>query len=298
MKRPSLGFDKIQVFGFTVSVSISVLLMLLGQGRIESTILGIGIAVMTNQFAMQKRISDAEGRLLDATPLNRHIFEDPWLLRHISSIVSDYSQVKDSPYKPFVARAKYEIERAFETLHALSEGRMRFERASPFSFGSTGITQAIKTLHATTTTAKPYGEFWRSEPSKKYLRKNKERITAGVQVERVFIMKKAQFKEDFDILNLHRANGVKVYVAWEENLKPELRENFIIMDDQVVTTTVLAVNGRVNHWMTYIAETEVEKWKRAYEVIRRNALSLEEVEISVGGTATDLGEMSKHTESH
>lgn len=93
MRAQFKNLDTLQIIGFIISAGVSAALLVAGQDTVASLTLGFVLAALTQLFDLQKRYSDSEERILQASALSKVLFRDEWLLKHIRQIVEDYQLV-------------------------------------------------------------------------------------------------------------------------------------------------------------------------------------------------------------
>lgn len=73
MKAQFRNLDTLQVVGFVISVSVSAALLIAGQDTVASITLGFVLATLTRLFDLQKRHSDSEERVFQASALSEAV---------------------------------------------------------------------------------------------------------------------------------------------------------------------------------------------------------------------------------
>lgn len=269
MKFSPTILDRFQISGFIVSASISVVLVFLGQDTIQSVILGLVLAILTQLFDIQLRHSDAEVRLLEANTLNKALYRDEWLLKHIRQIVDDYQEVQGGWFDLFNLSADDAIIECRNIIHGLAEGNLYAPFRSKFTFGSAELNNAKRTIKSVES-----GDvsFWRSPYGEKNLKVNADVIERGVELTRIFIVPDDSLDEITDILQRQQDAGIQVYIASPDSIDRDLHEDYLLMDDLVFTKTEFTGDGHTKREQISIDEIQVERLAKKFDTLLRHSI--------------------------
>lgn len=273
MKSPLKNLDAIQAVGFVISAIVSIGLLAAGQNQVASITLGFVLAMLTQLFDIQKRLSDSEERLLQANVLSRALYRDEWLLKHIRQIVDDYQSVKGKWFDLFKRRADDVIVECRNVLHSMAEDYLIADLRSPFTFGAESLASAKKSLKAVAADV----AYWRSPHAQKYLQANAEAAKRGIKVIRIFVQPLDVLRGIIDTLEQQQSWACDVYVAFPDGLPRELNEDYIIMDDKVFTKLALTGDGRAREERISIDSVEVERMSKRFDALLRYSRKLNEV---------------------
>lgn len=273
MKLKVDSLDRFQIVGFVISTLISISLIISNQDTVQSIILGLALAIITQLFDIQMRQSAIEERILEANKLSLKLYRDEKLFSRIHQIVNDYQMIKnDGWFNLFMARADAALADCHHVIHLLAEGSMAVPNRSPYNFAFAGILEASASLKGVTSDNLAW---WRSERGKRYLENNAELVKRGVDFTRIFILPQSEIGDVIDILQEHRQAGVKVFVAFIEDVPHELNQNFIIMDDRLVTRLERIGQERARERNISTKFVEVEQAKKTYEILLQYVQPLE-----------------------
>ncbi|MCP4612689.1 MAG: hypothetical protein GY845_28670 [Planctomycetes bacterium] len=225
MKSQLKNLDAIQIVGFVISATVSIGLLIAGQDKVASVTLGFVLAILTQLFDIQKRLSDSEERLLQANALSQALYRDEWLFEHIRQIVEDYQSVRSKWFELFKRRAEDAVIECRNVLHSMAEDYLIASPESPFTFGAESLAMAKKSLKAVAAADITY---WRSAHAQKYLQANAEAVKRGVRFTRVFVQTPDTLRGIVDILEQQQSLGIDVYVAFPDSISRELNEDYII----------------------------------------------------------------------
>lgn len=271
MKSQIKNLDSIQIVGFIVSALVSIGLLVAGQDRVASVSLGFVLAALTQLFDLQKRQSDIEERLLQASALSKPLYSDEWLLEHVRQIVSDYQLVKGIWYKLFKLRADGAIIQCREELHGMAEGHLitpsaRTGAGNPETFAEVKeIAKAVTSMD---------DAFWRSPEGDIYLRANADARRRKATIIRIFAYPLSTLRGMIDILETQRDLGIEVYIAPTETVPRELNEDYVILDNRIVVRTEQL--GQQQQLRVSISKAEIEQKIRQFDILLRYSKRLED----------------------
>jgi hypothetical protein len=267
-------FDTFQIVGFTTSTAVAILLVLAQVDPIQSTITGLILAIFIQLFDLQIRNSRAEERLLQANALSQVLYRDQALLAKIRQMVEDYYSVSGGWFELYKARAEHALSECHRALHSMAGGTMEPPTGSQFVLSVNALRLAQKSIKQVTDfnaiKGAPQGvRTW-------YTRSWTEAADRGVQMSMVLILS----REDLNSL-LAEANTVKMplgtYVALSEELPPDLDENYLIVDDRIVSYSERRADATVAERSISIVPLEVERMVKRFDQALRYARRAEDV---------------------
>jgi hypothetical protein len=225
---------------------------------------------------MQKRQSDSEERLLRATALSQTLCRDDWLLDHVQKIVSEYQAVKRGSFWWFKLRADETVVQCRNVLHSLGEGYMMADPRSALNFGMEVSQRAEKAMKATDLGRTAFA-WWRGTGGQAFVQANGEAVQRKVRVTRVFIQPIGALRGGIDVLEKQASLGIEVYVAQPEELSRELCEDYMIVDDQVVSRTTFSDSGEPHEERISTDQVEVQRMAKNFDLLLRQAKKLDDV---------------------
>jgi hypothetical protein len=272
MKSLFKNIDMLQVIGFLLSITVTILLWIVTGGKepIASITMGLVLATLTQGFDLQKRIKDAEEHLLDANALSQELYRNEWLHEQIQHIVSDYLSIKDVWFDLFKLHADDDVTECRKILHGMAEGYLVIQSGGPYSPGAYGLPKTRKLAKAV---AAIDDSYWRTLEAETYVRENADAVRRGVRFIRVFTYTTATLRQMIDVLQKQQGLGVEVYIAPAENLPKELNEDCVILDDRLFFRT--EQTGRLQK--ITIDKTEVEQAVKRFDTLLRHAKKLDDV---------------------
>ncbi|MEW6405143.1 MAG: DUF6879 family protein [Chloroflexota bacterium] len=267
--------DRLQIVGFVISASISLVLILTRQDTVASVSLGLLLATLTQLFDLQLRQSMAEERLLKANALSQAIYRDEWLFKNIRQIVDEYEVVKRSWFKLFTIRAKDAITESRHTLHTMAEGYLIAEQQGRYAFGSRDFRtgHARKTVKAVAATAASY---WQSARADKYFEASESVLRKGVSFTRIFVYPPETLCQMIHVLERQQKAGIEVHVAYPGKIPKELYEDYLIIDDQISVLWEFGLDGHVRHERISTEPAEVGNMTWKFNMLLHYSSDLEE----------------------
>lgn len=268
--------DRFQLFGFAISVAISIILIAIKKDTILSVTLGLLTGILTQLFDLQIRNKASEERLLQANVLNPIIYHNQWLFEHIDQIANDYVEIETGWFELFKHRAKEVIVDCQIRLHSMANGYLLEDVQNPFT-----LTFETEAPDSATTSIKAAAagdlEYWKSPQGEKYLQANTRAVRRGVKVTRVFIQKPNALKENVDILENQKELGIDIHITFIDDIPRDYYESFLILDDSVVNRIELTADGFSKREKISINQVEVERMVRRFDILMENSKSLGEV---------------------
>jgi hypothetical protein len=278
MKSPIKVFDAFQIIGFIISVAISIGLIVMKQDTVASVTLGLILATLTQLFDLQIRHSATEERILKASAISESLYKDEPLLEDIQQIVEDYQSVKKNRFdrfELFQLQADAAIDKCRNTLHSMSNGFVLVDRDSPYSLGAEAFHMAKQSLKVVTTMDISQ---WRENPrSQKYIEAYTATVQRGIDVKRIFVQPVDRIPEILDILEEQRSTGMNVYIVRAEDLSREFNEDFLLMDDRILSKMEFTGHGYIRIERLSVDTTEISQMLERFDLLLRYAKTLETV---------------------
>ncbi len=277
MKAQFKNLDILQIVGFIISAGVSAALLVAGQDTVASLILGFVLTALTQLFDLQKRHSDSEERILQASALSETLFRNEWLLKHIRQIVEDYQSVNKGEVQRefFLEKARTAIDDCASTLAGLSKGHVSITREEQMVV----LEELLRTarVQARGVSYIAFTEWWQTQVGKNYLQENERAVKKGIHITRIFVAPKDRFDELKELVVEHCEAGIEVYVAIEENQPPELLESYLIVDESIVSKSQIILGGQFQRANVTADPYEVKKMIHNFNWLLRNSRKAEEV---------------------
>ena len=256
----------------------------------QSTIVGLMLAILTQLFDLQLRHSNSEERVLQANVLSQSLYRDPELLTKIRQMVQDYYSIKGGWFDLFKARADDAVNECHSILRSIAGGAM--EPQSHYALSVTGFKFAQKTMKQVTdfSAIKDAVEGVRGW----YMKSLAEVSQRGVRMTMVLVLSREEFKD-----MLARAPTammpINTFIALKDELPPELDENYLIVDDRVVGFSERRADGTLVERTVSIIPVEVERMVKRFDQVLRYARTAEDV---VAGANNQVGETRSVSEGN
>src|SRR5690349_11177219 len=230
----SNGIDRFQIVGFAISTAIAVALIIAQQDTVASVTLGTALAILTELIDLQIRGRGQEERILLASALSQHLYRDPELLDRVRQIVDDYRLIQQGSFDLFKRHADTSLNTTRNVLRLMADGQLNLPYRSPDTYPM-AFNWATSEVNATQMADATH---WLTSYGQQYLRANADAVARGVTVRRVFVQRVDTIPGLGELLARQREAGVQVYLAQPEDLPPELHEDFLIVDNKVLITTL------------------------------------------------------------
>ncbi|MCP4366853.1 MAG: hypothetical protein GY797_01880 [Deltaproteobacteria bacterium] len=273
--RSKLEFlDPIIVIGVIISVALAVILVLIGQDGATSLLIGLVLTTITLLIDVISRVKETESNIIQASTLETMLTRNPFLLSAVSQIAKDYGVVKKSGFDFFTETAENSLLECRDMLHSLGEGRMIEDiDRTKLTYGSRMISDAQKSVKVVT-----YANlsFWRTKYGQHILKENIEAVKRGVDFTRIWLQDYNTLVEYQDILKIQRESGLRVLVAFPEDLPSTLLEDYRIMDDKVLVKLELMAEGHAKSQHISIDPTEVNRAAKKFELLLKYAYSFDD----------------------
>ncbi len=258
--------DPIIATGAIISISLSIILVLIGQDQAISLLIGLVIAAITLLIDIIARIQESEEKIIHATELETTLVRNPLLLSIVSQIANDYVSVKKLGADFFMERADNSLLETRDIIHRLAEGRMTQEVVdvgkARFIYGSRPAKRVKVASYADPS-------FWRTEYGKFIFKQNARAVKRGIEFTYVWIQKRKTLVEYQDILKLQQDMGVKTLYVFPDEVPGSFLEHYRIKDDEMLFKYELTVDGRTKTQHISIDPIEVDTAVRNFKVLLR-----------------------------
>ena len=274
METNARPIDTFQIIGFAASTLLAIILVLARIDPMQATITGLILAVFVQLFDLQLRDSRSEARLIQANALSQALYHDPDLLAKMRQIVDNYYAVRSSWFELYRARAEHAVSDCLRVLHSMANGSMEPAPGSQFTLSASALQIAQKSIKQVT-------DFstirWAPEGVRNwYSRSWAEAAERGVQMTLVLVLSRqdlaAMLAEAGTV-----STPVGTHVALSDELPPDLDENYLIVDDRVISISERRADGTAGEKTVSIVPMEVERMVKRFDQALRYARSAEEV---------------------
>jgi hypothetical protein len=264
--------DTFQIVGFVASTGVAIVLVVAQVDPLQSTALGLMLAILTQLFDLQLRHSTSEQRLLQANALSQSLYRDPELLAKVRQMVEDYYSIMDGWFELFKVRAEDTVSECHRVLRSMAGGTMEPPPRSQFTLSVNGLKLAQKSLKQVTDFAsiRDAVEGVRGWYTKAWA----EAAERGVHMTMVLVLPREDLKE---VLTQARTmpTPVGTYIALTDELPQELDENYLIVDDRVVSHSERLADATLGERTISIVPIEVERMVKRFDQVLRYAKKAE-----------------------
>ena len=274
MESRSKLFDTFQIVGFATSTIVAIALVIAKVDPVQSTVIGLLLAVFTQLFDLQLRQSNSEEHLLQANYLNTSLYHDPVLRGQIQQIVEDYYSILDGWLDLYKTRAQYIISECHRVLRSMAMGTMEPPAGSQFTLQVNGLKLAQKSIKQVTDYAAIKGAVqgvrgW-------YTKAWEETAGRGVQMSMILILSRQDLTDM--LTQVHTViTPTGTYIAFSGELPPELDENYLLVDDKVMSFSERRADGTLGERLISIVPLDVEKMVKHFDQVLRYARKAEDV---------------------
>ena len=274
MESRSKLFDTFQIVGFATSTIVAIALVIAKVDPVQSTVIGLLLAVFTQLFDLQLRQSNSEEHLLQANYLNTSLYHDPVLRGQIQQIVEDYYSILDGWLDLYKTRAQYIISECHRVLRSMAMGTMEPPAGSQFTLQVNGLKLAQKSIKQVTDYAAIKGAVqgvrgW-------YTKAWEETAGRGVQMSMILILSRQDLTDM--LTQVHTViTPTGTYIAFSDELPPELDENYLLVDDKVMSFSERRADGTLGERLISIVPLDVEKMVKHFDQVLRYARKAEDV---------------------
>jgi hypothetical protein len=275
-------FDTFQIVGFAASTIVAIALVVARVDPVQSTVIGLLLAVLTQLFDLQLRHSSSEEHLLQANDLSKFLYRDPELRSQIQHIVEDYYAIHNGWLDLYKTRAQHLLSECHRVFRSMALGTMEPPAGSQFTLSANGLKLAQESIKQVTDYAaiKDAVEGIRGW----YTRAWEETAGRGIQMSMVLVLSRQDIK---DMLTQAQnvTTPVGTYIALSDELPPELDENYVLVDDRVVSFSERHADGKLRERMISIVPIEVERMVKRFDQTLRYARKAETVLAEAGNKA-------------
>ena len=267
-------FDTFQIVGFVASTFVAIALVIAQVDPLQSTMIGLMLAVFTQLFDLQLRHASSEERLLQANNLSEFLYRDQELRGKIQQIVEDYYSIHDGWLDLYKIRAQHLVSECHRALRSMAMGTMEPPAGSQFLLSTNGLRIAQKSIKQVTDYAAIKGAVqgvrgW-------YTKAWEETAARGVQMSMILILSRQDLQD-----MLHQVKTVTTpvgtYIAFSDELPLEYDENYLLVDDRVMSFSERRADGTLGERMITIVPQEVERMVKRFDQSLRYARKAEEV---------------------
>jgi hypothetical protein len=278
MESRSRVIDTFQIVGFAISTGVTIALVVAQVDPMQSTLIGLMLAIMTQLFDLQLRHSSSEERLLQANALSQALYRDPELLSKFRQMVEDYYSIQNGWFDLFKLRAEDVVSECHRVLRSMAGGTMEPPPRSQFTLSVTAFKLAQTSL-------KQVVDFSAIKDAVQgirgwYMKSLEEMAARGVRMTMVLILSREDLK---DTLAQMRSEATPTgmptgtYIALSDEIPADLDENFLIMDDRVVSFSERRADGTLGERTVSIVPVEVERMVKRFDQVLRYARRPEDV---------------------
>jgi hypothetical protein len=274
MESRSKLFDTFQIVGFATSTIVAIALVIAKVDPVQSTVIGLLLAVFTQLFDLQLRQSNSEEHLLQANYLNTSLYHDPVLRGQIQQIVEDYYSILDGWLDLYKTRAQYIVSECHRVLRSMAMGTMEPPAGSQFTLQVNGLKLAQKSIKQVTDYAAIKGAVqgvrgW-------YTKAWEETAGRGVQMSMILILSRQDLTDM--LTQVHTViTPTGTYIAFSDELPAELDENYLLVDDKVMSFSERRADGTLGERLISIVPLDVEKMVKHFDQVLRYARKAEDV---------------------
>lgn len=274
MESQNKLIDTFQIVGFAASTAVAIILVVVQVDPLQSTAVGLMLAILTQLFDLQLRHSVSEQRLLQANALSLSLYRDPVLLAKVRQMVEDYYSIMNGWLELFKVRAEDTVSECHRVLRSMAGGTMEPPPRSQFTLSVNGLKLAQKSLKQVTDFAgiRDAVEGVRGWYTKAWA----EAAERGVQMTMVLVLSREDLKDV--VAKAHTvATPVGAYIALADELPHELDENYLIVDDRVVGHSERLADATLAERTISIIPIEVERMVKRFDQVLRYAKKAEDV---------------------
>lgn len=270
-KRKSiLQLDPFLTTGIVVSISLALVLVLLGQDEVNSLIAGLLTTIITILIDLIARLKETEHKILEATKLGNVLSENKELHSTLNQIAINYSAIQNKNFDLFTQRSQDALLECKETLLGLENGYLTVSPGGKYTYGRKGVASAKKIIKAV---AYEDIESWRTEHLKNVVKVNEEAVKRGIEIQRVFIVSNENLEKSKDVFQSHKDAGVNVFMVSPDDLpSTHLLASYLIVDNQVLVYFYYTRDGKqFTGEKISVEPVEVDTAVSNFDVILRRA---------------------------
>ncbi len=274
MEARSKVLDTFQIVGFAISTAVTIALVVAQVDPMQSTLIGLMLAIFTQLFDLQLRHANSEARMLQANVLSELLYHDAELLRKVRQMIEDYYSIKQGWFSLFKLRAEDAVSECHRVLRSIAGGIMEPSPRSQFGLSVAAFEVAEKSLKQVTDFAaiKDTVEGYRGW----YMNAWTEAAKRGIQMTMVLVLSRDELK---DMLGRTQTEGMPIgtCLALADELPTELDENYLIVDDRVVSFLERGADGALRKETISIVPIEVERMVKRFDQVLRYTRKSEDV---------------------
>lgn len=267
--------DPIIVVGILVSIGLALLLVLIGQDKAISLLIGLVMTVITLLIDLIAKQNESEKRIVQTFSIADGLAKatDAWLFDLLKGIVDNYHTVKKLDFETFAQKMETDLRNCHDAIHSLSEGELKIDVLDELSFRRSGIGNTRECMNLV-----QYADpsYWRGEYGKKYLKLNEAAIQNGVKITRIWLQNKDILESYYDLITAQAKIGVQVFIAETDNIPQKLRRDFGVIDNRIVVYPIVTVEGKTYEECISINPVAVAKAEKDFELLLTYSTEFEE----------------------
>jgi hypothetical protein len=231
--------------------------------------LAVTIAIMQiGEIAQRDRTGEILGTYY-------RVRQDRELQHYVDEFVDTYTRVQALQDAEFMIRARNILQAFLDDLSLLAEGRLRIEPHEEMLLAIESINRCTKELQACSW--RDTIEYWNLPEGRCYVDATKEAIDKrGISANRIFILKQDELEEYKDVLMSQAKLGIKIRVAFEEDLPDTSLEAYVLYDDSAVRIETWIRRSQKSATLS-IDENDVKRYQRMFDEIKLRSRPLDEI---------------------
>ncbi len=261
--------DPILTVSVIISITVAIILVLIGQDQAISLLIGLVLTIITIQLDSLARQRSGEERMIDTLGLHKALLQNPPIGNLVQQIAHDYASVEQVGFTYFRERAHDALLECREVVHSLAEGRMIIPSESKFSYGRRGIESARTSIRAVAC-AKP--DWWKTNIGQAYFQANVNAVERGVRITRIWIYDEATLIDLQNVIMQQHNAGIETHVILPDQLPRDLLEDYMIVDEQILIKLELLSNSYAKSEVISTNEIEVDRARSNYSLLLRYAI--------------------------
>jgi len=148
------------------------------------------------------------------------------------------------------------------------------EPKGEYTFGQVGIGQAKRSVMAVSHA--DLRAYWTQTWGQKYFAVNKDLVHRGVKIIRIFLADRVQLLDAVDIMRQQQEAGIQVLVAVTDEVPKELREDYLVQDDEVLVRVELTREGLERIELISVKPTDVRNALSRFQQLCSLSITLDE----------------------
>lgn len=274
------SLDPILVTGLIIAVGLAIVLVLIGQDKAISLLISLVVTIITLLIDLVARLKDAEqGIKRTIVSFGGQLEEDKTLFTFLRKVVHDYQDVRQKSrsyptkrqinFEVFLEAMTQYLKDCQEAIHQLSEGDLEVDKFSSLGFRRFGIRKVQETMDLVQHEDPAY---WETVFGKNYFEKNKEAVSRGVRIRRIWLLDHRTLARYKELITEHAAI-IDTYIAIADVTDPgrsvplDLWEDFGVIDGVMLVKPIPISNDETIKELISFDENTVEKARAKFELI-------------------------------